>query len=102
MTGCHHLWSTPVTFQTQETSKVQQSRLSNEPFLDVVTIIVRLMYIGADFLHRLSSSHLVSLTELKPKVHQVLHPDESVSILVTHIENLLQPLQEHDELLLIR
>lgn len=39
-------------------------------------------------------SHLVSLTELKTEVHQVLHPDEAVSILITDVENLLEPPQK--------
>lgn len=48
----------------------------------------------------LPASHLVSLTELKTEVHQVLHPDEAVSILVTDVENLLEPPQKLYELFL--
>lgn len=47
------------------------------------------------------ASHLVSLTELKTEVHQVLHPDEAVGILVTHVENLFKPPQKLQELLLV-
>lgn len=48
-----------------------------------------------------SFPHLVSLTELKTEVHQVLHPDEAVGVLVTHVENLLEPPQKLQELLLV-
>lgn len=47
-----------------------------------------------------SVSHLVSLTELKTEVHQVLHPDEAVSILVTDVKNLLEPPQKLKQLFL--
>jgi len=45
--------------------------------------------------------HLVSLAELKTEVHQVLHPDEAVGVLVAHVEHLLEPPQELQELLLV-
>lgn len=49
----------------------------------------------------LTATHLVSFTEPKPKIHQVLHPDEAVSILVTHVEHLFKPPQKLEELLVV-
>lgn len=46
-------------------------------------------------------SDLISLAEPETEVLQVLHPDVTVSILVTHVENLLESPQKLQQLLLV-
>lgn len=50
---------------------------------------------------RAPGSHLISLAELETEVLQVLHPDVTVSVLVTHVENLLESPQKLQQLILV-
>lgn len=64
-------------------------------------LIQRSISFYSDILQPPPAAHLVPSTELDTEVHQVPRPDEAVSVFVTHVENLPEPPEDQQQLLVV-